>query len=381
MGNSFSFWEQERFLARFDVLVIGGGLVGLMAAYQTKKQNSSLRVGVLEAGFLPTGASTKNAGFACFGSISELLDELDEGSTEAELLAVVELRWKGLQLLRHILGDEIIDYEPLGGFEVFKKEQVDLAKRSLDQIGHFNSILSDITGSNDIYRPASDKINSWGLNNTEVVIENHLEGQLDTGKMMMALIRRVQEAGVLVFTNCRVEQIEGGSAAQTIYTNQAKFSSRKIIVATNAFSGSLFPELNIIPGRGQVLVTEPIPNLKIRGAFHYDRGYFYFRNVGDRILLGGGRNLDFKKEQTTDFGVTDLVQNELEKLLTEVILPGQKPKIDYRWSGIMAFGDELKPIITEVIPGVYTAVRCNGMGVAMGSQMGKLVAELVVESV
>jgi glycine/D-amino acid oxidase-like deaminating enzyme len=199
--------------------------------------------------------------------------------------------------------------------------------------------------------------------------------------MMLALIRRVQEAGVLVFTNCRVEQIEGGSAAQTVYTNQAKFSSRKIIVATNAFSGSLFPELNIIPGRGQVLVTEPIPNLKIRGAFHYDRGYYYFRNVGDRILLGGGRNLDFNEEQTTEFGVTDLVQNELEKLLTEVILPGQKPKIDYRWSGIMAFGDELKPIITEVIPGVYTAVRCNGMGVAMGSQMGKLVAELVVESV
>jgi glycine/D-amino acid oxidase-like deaminating enzyme len=381
MEKSFSFWEQERFLARFDVLVIGGGLVGLMAAYQTKKQNSALRVGVIEAGFLPTGASTKNAGFACFGSISELIDEVAEGSSEAELLAVVELRWKGLQLLRSILGDEIIDYEPLGGFEMFKSDQADLAQKSLNQIGHFNSLLSDITGSNDIYRPASEKIKEWGLGNTDVVIENKLEGQIDTGKMMLALIRRVQEAGVLVFTNCRVEQIEGGASAQIIHTNQAKFSSRKIIVATNAFSGSLFPELNIIPGRGQVLVTEPIPNLKIRGAFHYDRGYYYFRNVGDRILLGGGRNLDFNKEQTTEFGVTDLVQNELEKLLTEVILPGQKPKIDYRWSGIMAFGDELKPIITEVIPGVYAAVRCNGMGVAMGSQMGKLVAELVVESV
>lgn len=379
MDKSFSFWEQERFLARFDVLVIGGGLVGLMAAYQSKKQNSALRVGVLEAGFLPTGASTKNAGFACFGSISELMDELESTPPE-EVLGVVELRWKGLKLLREILSDEYIDYRPYGGFEVFKKTDADFAKKCAEQIGHFNSWLAPITGTADIYSVADAKINGWGLGNTCSVIENKLEGQLDTGKMMMALIRRVQEEGVLVFTNCRVEQIEGGGHVQTIHTNQAKFSSRKIIVATNAFSGALFPELNIIPGRGQVLVTEPISNLKIKGAFHYDRGYYYFRNIGDRILLGGGRNLDFKAEETTEFGLTNLVQNELEKLLTEVILPGQKPTIDYRWSGIMAFGDELKPIIREVIPGVYTAVRCNGMGVAMGSQMGKQVAELVIES-
>jgi glycine/D-amino acid oxidase-like deaminating enzyme len=79
-------------------------------------------------------------------------------------------------------------------------------------------------------------------------------------------------------------------------------------------------------------------------------------------------------------GLTALVQNKLEDLLYEVVLPRQKPKIEYRWSGIMAFGDELKPLIGEVVPGVYSAIRCNGMGVAMGSQMGKTVAELVLSS-
>lgn len=379
MENSFSFWEQEHFLAPFDVLVVGGGLVGLMAAYQAKKQQPNLRVGVLEAGFLPTGASTKNAGFACFGSISELMDEL-KSTSEADLLAVVELRWKGLKLLRNILGDSIIDYQPLGGFEVFKKEEAAFAESCAEKIGHFNRLLAPITGTSDIYSLASDKISGLGLGNTHSIIENKLEGQLDTGKMMMALIRLVQQEGVLIFTNCKAEQIDGGGAMQIIQTNQAKFTSRKVILATNAFSRSLFPELNIIPGRGQVLVTEPIPNLKIKGAFHYDRGYYYFRNIGDRILLGGGRHLDFKTEETTEFGLSDLVQNQLENLLSEVILPGQKPKIDFRWSGIMAFGDELKPIINEVVPGVYTAVRCNGMGVAMGSQMGKQVAEMVLES-
>jgi hypothetical protein len=49
-----------------------------------------------------------------------------------------------------------------------------------------------------------------------------------------------------------------------------------------------------------------------------DQGYYYFRN-GDRILLGGGRNLDFDVENTTEFAQTEIVQNKLEEL-KEVIL-------------------------------------------------------------
>lgn len=380
MEKSFSFWEQTSFLENFDVLVVGGGLVGLVAAYQTKKQNHRLKVGVLEAGFLPSGASTKNAGFACFGSVSEMLDEL-ESTSEDELLEVVELRWRGLRLLREILGDEAIDYLPYGGFEVFKKGDDAFAEKCQEQIGHFNRLLAPITGTADIYAAIGPAfITEQGLGNVHSVIQNKLEGQLDTGKMMLSLQRLVQEAGVLLFTNCKVEEIEAGSPHHTVHTNQTKFITRKIILATNAFSKSLFPELNIVPGRGQVLVTSPIPGLKLRGAFHYDRGYYYFRNIGDRILIGGGRNLDFKAEETTEMGLTALVQNKLEELLYEVALPKQKPRIDYRWSGIMAFGDELKPLIGEVVPGVYSAIRCNGMGVAMGSQMGKTVAELVLSS-
>jgi hypothetical protein len=61
-----------------------------------------------------------------------------------------------------------------------------------------------------------------------------------------------------------------------------------------------------------------------------DRGYYYFRNIGDRIL-GGGRNLDFDVENTTEFAQTEIVQNKLEELLKEVILPNQKFEIAHRW--------------------------------------------------
>ena len=68
MANGLSYWEKTSFFD-YDVIVIGSGIVGLNAAIHLKKSSPALKISVLESGFLPTGASTKNAGFACFGSI------------------------------------------------------------------------------------------------------------------------------------------------------------------------------------------------------------------------------------------------------------------------------------------------------------------------
>jgi glycine/D-amino acid oxidase-like deaminating enzyme len=149
-----------------------------------------------------------------------------------------------------------------------------------------------------------------------------------------------------------------------------------VILATNAFASQLYPELDVVPGRGQVLVTKPIPRLKLKGTYHFDDGYYYFRNIDDRVLFGGGRNINFEKERTWDFGHTEEVKSQLIKYLDEMILPGQPYEIDYWWSGIMGFGEDIMPIVKEVRPNVFCAVRCNGMGVAMGSLVGEEVAEL-----
>ena len=151
-------------------------------------------------------------------------------------------------------------------------------------------------------------------------------------------------------------------------------------MTTNAFVNTLIPDLDVTPGRGQVLITKPIKNLKVKGTFHYDKGYYYFRNINGRVLLGGGRNLDFKTEETTEFGQTENVQSALENLLRGVIIPDTPFEIEQRWSGIMAFGKQLEPIVTEAKPNVFCAVRCNGMGVAMGSQTGEDIARLVLNS-
>ena len=146
--------------------------------------------------------------------------------------------------------------------------------------------------------------------------------------------------------------------------------------ATNGFAEKITNN-QVKPARAQVLITEPIPNLDIKGTFHLDKGYYYFRNIDDRILLGGGRNLDFEGETTTEFGETELIQNHLEKLLKEVILPDTDFKIAHRWSGIMGMGSSKKPIVEPLSENVFCGVRLGGMGVAIGSLIGKELADLV----
>jgi gamma-glutamylputrescine oxidase len=66
------------------------------------------------------------------------------------------------------------------------------------------------------------------------------------------------------------------------------------------------------PGRGQVIITSAIERLPFKGSFHFDEGYYYFRNVGKRVLFGGGRNLDFQTESSTKFEVNNLIVNDLK---------------------------------------------------------------------
>lgn len=377
MANGLSYWEKTSFFD-YEVIVIGSGIVGLNAAIHLKKSSPALKILVLESGFLPTGASTKNAGFACFGSISELIEQEKICGTDG-LVNLVEKRWKGLLKLRQLLGDDSIDYKPLGGYELFRENEVDLAEQCVSKIEHFNKLIATIVGLN-AFLLKNENISAFGLKGIKNLIANQYEAQIDTGKMMFNLLLYAQQIGVSVLNNCKVEEIIAEDFAVLLKTKEGDFNCKKVIVTTNAFVNTLIPDLDVTPGRGQVLITKPIKDLKIKGTFHYAKGFYYFRNINGRVLLGGGRNLDFKTEETTEFGQTENVQSALENLLREIILPDTLFEIEQRWSGIMAFGKQLEPIIAEARPNVFCAVRCNGMGIAIGLQTGEDVARLVLNS-
>ncbi|UPT66457.1 MAG: FAD-binding oxidoreductase [Sphingobacteriales bacterium JAD_PAG50586_3] len=375
-----SFWERNTFFSKIDVAIVGSGIVGLTAAINLKKYNSKLNVVILERGFLPWGGSTKNAGFSCFGSPSELLDDL-QSHTEEEVQQLIERRWKGLLELRSLLGDDNIGYEPLGNYEVFGNADIDLYNQCADKLPYLNSLVKDIIGKPDVYIPADGDIAKNGLGNTSHLILNTAEGQIDTGLMMKNLLSLAQSLGVVCFNGFTVDRVEETGNGYTIIgdNKQVSFTASKVIIANNAFAAKLFPGIDIKPARAQVLITKPVDGLKLKGAFHADMGYYYFRNVGSRILFGGGRNLNFKAEETFADGLTDLVQQRLDEMLSTIIAPYTTVEVDQRWSGFMAMGTKKSYITERKAQGLVLAVRCGGMGVAIGSLTGKQAAALIIE--
>jgi gamma-glutamylputrescine oxidase len=375
---AMSFWEREHILDSIDICVVGSGIVGLCSAIHLKNSRPDLRVVVVDRGFLPYGASTRNAGFACFGSISELLDDMSKES-ENEVFSRVQRRWMGLQKLRDLLGDEPIGFEQNGGYELFSPADAAIEEACFSEMDRINSIMAEITGHPNTYSIQNNLINVFGFKGVHSIIGNSLEGQIDTGKMMLSLIRKASETGVIMLHGLQIQEIEDHEHHCEIQCeNGPTLKPRKTLIATNGFAKTFLKELEVEPARAQVLVTSPIADLKFKGIFHYDLGYYYFRNIGNRILFGGGRNLDFETEHTTTFGLTEKIQTRLEELLKTVIIPDADFTVEMRWSGIMGMGPSKSPIIKKTGINTYCSVRMGGMGVAIGALVGEEAAKMVL---
>ena len=367
-----SYWELKNWFTNIDYTIVGSGIVGLHAALRLRERFPASKILVIERGMLPQGASTKNAGFACFGSLSEIMDDLKTNSEE-EVVGLIEKRWKGLQLLRKRLGDSAIDFKPHGGYELFLKEDETDFNECISKMPFINEILKPLFKA-EVFSKETDR---FGFENTQdYLVFNPFEAQIDTGNMMEELLKQAVSAGILILNQQTVTSYFDAGNYVELVLNDFSFRSSKVLFATNGFAGSL-TKGEVKPARAQVLITEPIKNLDIKGTFHLDRGYYYFRNIDDRILLGGGRNLDFEGETTTEFGQTKIIQNKLEELLKNVILPNQDFKIAHRWSGIMGVGNSKSSVVAQLSENVFCGVRLGGMGVAIGSLIGTELADLI----
>ncbi len=387
-----SFWEYDA-LTRADVIIIGAGIMGVSTAISVKERLPKARVLVLERGILPSGASTRNAGFACFGSLTEILSDIQKNG-EAATVRLVEQRWRGLQMLRQRVGDTAIGFEQHGGYETLFAEQLP----AIDSLERVNTALRDIfasenTAAQNVFSVQNGRIAEFGFNQNRVkaLLYSPFEGQIHSGRMMQALTELAVQRGVRILTGadvlavyeeptqirCVVRHLGNTTSSSTV-----DFVSDQCVVATNAFTQELLPESRIKPARGQILVTTPIHNLPFRGVFHYDEGFYYFRNLatpeGQRILLGGGRNLAFEEETSSELSLNPRIQAALEELLRTTIAPNLQYDIEHQWSGIMGFREDKLPEVRRISARSSIAFGCNGMGVALASVLGEEAASLLV---
>lgn len=373
----FSYWEQKNFFS-YDLIMVGAGFTGLATAIHFQKKHPKASVLVLERGMFPTGASTKNAGFACFGSLTEILDDL-WSMTQDEVLKLVERRYRGLKSIRREFGDDALSYRHRGGFELIQSDQI----KALDQLEDMNKLLKSIF-KKKVFTTVQDYREYGFSDHIKAIVHNHYEGELDPGAYLNALWRKASHLGIKILTGMEVAELDPDLGEVSVRNNGSSstsvFQANRVAICTNAFSKHLVPDLELEPGRGLVMISKPLGfDTPWKGGFHYDKGYVYFREIDGRLLLGGGRNQDFKGEQTAEFGSNPTIKAYLEHLAKEVIFPYREFSWDKEWSGIMAFGSKKVPTIQPIGKKSAVAVRLGGMGVAIGWEVGKELSGILSE--
>jgi glycine/D-amino acid oxidase-like deaminating enzyme len=367
-----SFWEKKSFL-QYDYIIVGSGLMGLHVAYELIEKHPTAKIVILERGIFPTGASTKNAGFACFGSLTEIISDIAINGV-GETLDLLEERFRGIDLLCDRLGKKNIDYQLNGGYElIFEKEKFALERRE-----EINALLWPIFKTN-VFELSPTALASFGFDATRVkaLLYNRFEGQIDTGLMMQVMMQKVMQKGVQILTGSEVTKVEALGDGGVVHVHHhlidedIQMRADKVFVCTNAFVNGIVSTATITPGRGQVLVTKPISGLPFKGVFHFDEGYYYFRNYEDRVIFGGGRNLDFATEASHQFALNEEIFSQLTRYLQEIILPHHSFEIEDRWSGIMGFSADKKPVIQKEGEHIVVSMSCNGMGVALSGICAK----------
>ena len=375
---AFSYWESTEWLEGNDLIVIGGGIVGLSAALQASILRPHWKIAVIERDTFGGGGSTKNAGFACFGSLSELAhDRSVLGDDEAA--ALLKKRIDGLKLLRNSLGDSSIGYRACGSLELIRKG-AGYEMPSWETISEVNAWAAETTGSMHTFHIAKGKELAGISNKTiEGAIASPLEGAIETGKMMQALRSKAQKTGIRLLFGLNVtgwnqhttnHQIEIERVGASGVAERFAMKVPHVAIATNAFARELIPKCDVNPKENMVLVTEAIDNLSFDGTVHMDAGHLYARNIQNRMLIGGGRHWNLKKN-------TELEQ-KLKALLNDAFPETLMANIEYQWTGILGIGATRMPIVSKLHARSVAAVKLGGMGVAMGMQLGKESIELLL---
>jgi glycine/D-amino acid oxidase-like deaminating enzyme len=371
-----SFWEKNSFF-KYDYAIVGGGILGFSVACEILENEPNAEVIILEKDTFPQGASTRNAGFACFGSPSEILSDiqLNGENTTAQLIAK---RFAGLEKLKKRLGSAGIGEENNGGYELFLPENTEIWENTLKNWHYLQDFLQEIpifqSQNFPIFSQLSQK-NTQNMGFEQIIGATFtpLESGLDTGLMMHNLWKKASQLGARFLGNIKVNHIENNE----IKANENLiFQAKKIIICTNGFTKEFLPDIPIQPARGQILLTHEM-HVRFKGNFHFNEGYYYFRNYKNRVLLGGGRQLDKIGETTTQKRCTELIQNDLLEKLNTYILPNQPYQIDMRWAGIMGFTPDKQTILKFLEKNTLLCVGLNGMGVALSSSLAEDVYEKI----
>jgi gamma-glutamylputrescine oxidase len=362
-----------------DIVIIGGGIMGVSLLYWLSK-HKDIKVVLLEKNRLASAASGRNAGFLIAG-LAEHYNRAREHLGKTKAKQIWQLSLDNHQLLR----EEIIEknkveceYQKCGSYllacsEVESKEIKETVEL-LNQDGFEVELINE--------RKINQLLKSQRFHSA---CFSPKDGALNPVKLIKG-IGDIIKSHDNIFEEHEVMDLEMAKDSKVkIRTNQRTFLSQMVVLATNAYSRSLFGVFKdlVIPTRGQILATEPVKEKLFDQKIVYaDWGYEYFRQVLDgTILLGGFRQLYSDVEIGFSDETTSEIQEGLYKFLIEHFPQLDKIKITHRWAGVMGFSKDGLPLVGALpqAPFVICAVGFTGHGMGFAFGLARGLAEYLIQ--
>ena len=358
-----SIWEKSGWIQEPDAIVLGTGIVGMNTALELRALHPDWHIVMLDRSAFG-GASTRNAGFACFGSPSELAEDLESLGTEA-LVKLVDMRWAGLNALKATWNKADLGYTPCGALEAFTDQAQ--FERITGMLPALNALLEPVFDAPPFQRLSDAEIAQRGLKRVCGAISSPLEGALDTGKMVRAMRRSLTEQGIEVIHGIEATELHRANERWSVSTMAGSIQTERVFVCTNAWASAML-DVDVAPAPNVVVVSQPLPHLALNQTLHHDRGYVYARAVRGRLLIGGGRNWNCDDDAERGQMLVHWAQTHIQG--------AERFDIDHQWVGQLGVGAQRMPIVKELEQGLYVGVRLGGMGVAIGTNVGRALARL-----
>jgi gamma-glutamylputrescine oxidase len=199
-------------------------------------------------------------------------------------------------------------------------------------------------------------------------IHHPSDGALYPARWVRLLAARAAAAGAEVREHTRVGALD-------------ELEADHVVIASDGYPSGLLAELDgvVQPTRGQVVTTEPLPEVLYDRPHYARQGLDYWQQLPDgRLVAGGRRDAALEVEFTAEEATTEAVQTALESLVRDLV--GRLPAITHRWSGIFGTTPDRLPLVGAVPghPGVWLARGYSGHGNVLGLASGELVAKAIL---